>query len=439
MDCNKLRKDIEELNDIRDKLNEKINNATETGKGKTEIVALAKEAEEETDAVLEQYLDDFFEKNPQLLSVKLSEHCIEGFKDKDGYETTINAISPLPNGNMLIGGWNGALYECQKQPDGSYKLSEHRIEGFEDKDGDETHVFAISPLPNGNMLIGGHEDALYEYQKQPDGSYKLSEHRIEGFENKYGYENTINAISPLPSGNMLIGGSGGALYEYQKQPDGSYKLSEHCIEGFRDDRGHATTINAISPLPNGNMLVGGHYGALYEYQKQPDGSYKLGEHRIEGFEDKDGDETDIHAISPLPNGNMLIGGCNGALYEYQKQPDGSYKLSEHRIEGFEDKDGDETDIHAIFPLSNGNMLIGGRDGALYEYQKQPDGSYKLSEHRIEGFENKYGHETAINAISPLPNGNMLIGGKFGALHEAQVPLKSLETLKQSLDQIIEQE
>ncbi|MBR3175812.1 hypothetical protein IKF26_00180, partial [Candidatus Saccharibacteria bacterium] len=161
-------------------------------------------------------------------------------------------------------------------------------------------------------------------------------------------------------------------------------------------------------------------------------SYKLSEHRIEGFEDKDGDETDIHTISPLPNGNMLIGGHYGALYEYQKQPDGSYKLSEHRIEGFEDKDGDETDIHTISPLPNGNMLIGG-DSVLYEYQKQPDGSYKLSEHRIEGFEDKDGDETNIYAISPLPNGNMLVGGWNGALYEAQVPPKSLETLKQSLD------
>ena len=331
MDCNKLRKDIEELKSIRDKLNEKI----ETGKGKTEIVALAKEAEEETDAVLEQYLDDFFEKNPQLLSVKLSEHCIEGFKDRDGDETTINAISPLPNGNMLVGGFYGALYEYQKQSDGSYKLSKHRIKGFKDKDG---------------------------------------------------YETTINAISPLPNGNMLIGGNFGALYEYQKQPDGSYKLSEHCIEGFENERGYKYDVSTISPLPNGNMLIGGRKGALYEYQKQPDGSYKLSKHRIEGFEDKDGDETHVFAISPLPNGNMLIGGLDGALYEYQKQPDGSYKLSEHCIEGFEDKDG---------------------------------------------------YKTTINAISPLPDGNMLVGGDCSALYEAQV--KTLEVLKQSLDQIVEQE
>ena len=215
MNCQELRKDINKLKNIRDKLNEKINNATETGKGKTEIVALAKEAEEETDAVLEQYLDDFFEKNPQLLSVKLSEHCIEGFEDEHGDKKDIFAISPLPSGNMLIGGSGGALYECQKQPNGSYKLSEHRIEGFKDKDGDETIIRAISPLPNGNMLIGGWNGALYEYQKQPDGSYKLSEHRIEGFENKYGHETAINAISPLPNGNMLIGGKFGALHEAQ--------------------------------------------------------------------------------------------------------------------------------------------------------------------------------------------------------------------------------
>ena len=439
MNCQELREDINKLKNIRDKLSEKINNATETGKGKTEIVALAKEAEEETDAVLEQYLDDFFEKNPQLLSVKLSEHRIEGFKEKDGDETHVFAISPLPNGNMLIGGWNSALYEYQKQSDGSYKLSKHRIKGFKDKDGYETTINAISPLPSGNMLVGGYGGALYECQKQPNGSYKLSEHRIEGFKDKDGDETHIYAISPLPSGNMLVGGYGGALYECQKQPNGSYKLSEHRIEGFKDKDGDETDIHTISPLPNGNMLIGGHYGALYEYQKQPDGSYKLSEHRIEGFKEKDGDETHVFAISPLPNGNMLIGGWNSALYEYQKQPDGSYKLSEHCIEGFEAKGGYNAGIFAISPLPDGNMLIGGENSILYEYQKQPDGSYKLSKHPIEGFEAKGGYNAGIRAISPLPNGNMLVGGYGGALYEAQVPLKSLETLKQSLDRIIEQE
>ena len=83
------------------------------------------------------------------------------------------------------------------------------------------------------------------------------------------------------------------------------------------------------------------------------------------------------------------------------------------------------------------MLIGGYDGALYEYQKQPDGSYKLSE-LIDGFKDKNGDETFINAISRLRNGNVLVGGGRGTLYEAQVPPRSLDTLKQSLDEIISQ-
>jgi hypothetical protein len=171
-------------------------------------------------------------------------------------------------------------------------------------------------------------------------------------------------------------------------------------------------------------------------KKQPDGSYRLGE-RIDGFVTANGEPTQVFSISPIPDTyNLLIGGDDSALYEYQKQPDGSYQLGK-RIEGFVDAYGEPTQAYSISPIpGTDNLLIGGNNGALYEYQKQPDGSYQLGE-RIEGFVDAKGKPTWALSITPIPGtDNLLIGGGLGALYEAHVNNPSLSDFKKALPQIV---
>jgi hypothetical protein len=274
-------------------------------------------------------------------------------------------------------------------------------------------------------------------EKNPGLRLITFEKRIEGFVNVNGNPAWAYSISPIPgTDNLLIGGNNGALCEYQKQPDGSYRLGER-IDGFVDAYGKPANASSVSPIPGtDNLLIGGEKGALYEYQKQLDGSYRLGE-RIDGFVDANGKPTWAYSISPIPGtDNLLIGGNDGALYEYQKQPDGSYRLGE-RIDGFVDANGKPT---WAFPISlipgTDNLLIGGNNGALYEYQKQPDGSYRLGE-RIDGFVNANGKPTRAKSISPIPGtDNLLIGGSSGALYEAHANNPSLSNLKKALPQIV---
>ena len=428
MNCDILREDINKLKTLRDQFEQKANTATETGTGKIETISIQKEAEQESDQLLEKYLDDFFDKNPDLLQFTLGKR-IEGFESEDGQKAGVLSMAPLPNGNILIGGSSGALYECQKQLDGFYKLCS-RIPTMET----DTSISSIAPLPNGDMLIGSGFGLIYEYQHQPDGSYKLKSQGHSGI--------IINTIAPLPNGNMLVGGGEGdsAIYEY---PTDNYQLLTH-------QEGDNVNIKTIAPLANGNMLIGGSIGTdgvLYEYQEQSDGYYYVSD-AIATITDKWGGNLGISAIAPLPNGNMLIGCLNGALYEYQQRQNGSYELS-GQITGF--KDGSytspnssapnsshinarpKTSINTIAPLPNGNLLIGGRigeNGALCEYQKQPDGSYEVGSNLLDpGF-------YPIQSISSLPNGNILVGGAFGELLEFSKSSKSLEILKQSLDKII---
>ena len=293
---------------------------------------------------------------------------IDGFVDANGKPTGVTSITPIPGtANLLIGRGDSALCECQKQLDGSYQLGEG-IEGFVDVVGNPAWINSISPISGtDNLLIGGDSGALCECQKQLDGSYQLGE-RIEGFVDAYGDPAAwINSIAPIPgTDNLLIGGGDGALYEYQKQPDDSHQLGKR-IDGFVAANGDPASVTSIAPIPGtANLLIGGGDGALYEYQKQPDGSYQLGE-RIEGFVDAYGNPAWIGSIAPIPGtDNLLIGGEFGTLYEYQKQPDGSYQLGE-RIDGFVKANGNPASVTFIAPMpGTANLLIGGSYGTLYE-------------------------------------------------------------------------
>ena len=162
MNCQELSQDIKRLKSLRDSLREKVDIAIETGLGRIAIELAKDNATSVTDQVLEKYMDDFYEKNPGLRRITL-EKRIEGFINVNGYPAWANSISPIPGtDNLLIGVDEGALYECQKQPDGSYRLGE-RIDGFVDANGKPADTYSISPIPGtDNLLIGGGLSALYE-------------------------------------------------------------------------------------------------------------------------------------------------------------------------------------------------------------------------------------------------------------------------------------
>ena len=216
MDCKKLKTDIDKLKSLHDSLRIQLDEMNETVQGdKAEIKRVQKQASELEDQLLEEYLDDFAEKNPELFTRWELNGRIEGFVDADGDVAIIKSISAMPDGGMLVGGIGGALYELRKGEDGKWKLGE-RIGGFKDIDGSEVNIFSISAMPDGGMLVGGTYGALYEYRQGEDGKWKLGE-RIEGFEDANGYEADVCSISVMPDGGMLVGGTG-ALYEYSRPP-----------------------------------------------------------------------------------------------------------------------------------------------------------------------------------------------------------------------------
>ena len=113
MNCEKLHQDIEKLKEQYNSFSSKLKFSIEKAEGKGKI-ALSEQLRNTLalqDQILESYLPDFFEKNPELLQLNLGNR-IE-CKDADGKPAIIRSITQLSDGSIMIGGGGyGALYHA---------------------------------------------------------------------------------------------------------------------------------------------------------------------------------------------------------------------------------------------------------------------------------------------------------------------------------------
>jgi ketosteroid isomerase-like protein len=307
MNCEKLNQDIAKLQTLRDRFARKVDELNDSMRGKIETRKIQKEIQELENQVLESYLTEFKEKNPELFRWHLGEK-INGFKG------IAWSIAQLPEGEgVLVGGNVGTLYVCRKDKDGKWKLGE-KIDGFEDGYGNSIDIASIAQLPDGEgMLVGGSSGKLFVCRKNEEGKWKLEE-EISGFKDVWGDACNIETIAPLPDGEgMLVGGDSRALFICRKGADGRWKLEEK-IDGFKSKLGgNRQSIYSIMPLPDKEgMLVGGDMGELRVCRKNEDGKWKL-EEKIDGIYDA------IYSIAQLPDKEgMLVGGDMGILYEVSR-------------------------------------------------------------------------------------------------------------------------
>lgn len=229
---------------------------------------------------------------------------IPGFSDQN-----IGVISFLSDGSAVVSDESG-LYHATKDADGGFKLK--KIGDKFSCRGMISRVSAISSLPDGSFLVGGWHGALYHATKNKDGEFELGKEIT-------GHDDDIYTIAVLPDGSALIGGELGYLSHMVVNEDGEYIIGEP-IKGFRSDK-VLPDITSISVLPDGNALIGDDNGGLYCVNRDEDGSYEPAE-KIAEIK-RVGDSIDLqHPVVTCTNsdGATLIGGPLGALYYATKAP-----------------------------------------------------------------------------------------------------------------------
>ncbi|MBR2766505.1 hypothetical protein IKD67_00215 [Candidatus Saccharibacteria bacterium] len=386
MNCNELRKSIDELKSSCATLQESYNRMNNELSGKADFRNNYHKTAQLSDKILERYIPNFIEKNPELFDWQLGKK-IEGFKDMSNEDIRrVTSAECLSDGNLLVTGFpKGSrrpyLYICQ----------------FDEANNIET-IDEISIAG-----IKGYRTASYA---------------------------TLTSTQ-LTEDTVLIGGGDGLLCECIKDETGDWQLGEK-IDGISDNH----DIMAIGAVSDKKVLVSTNLGFVYEYLKDEAGRWvkkSLIASYLEGV---------IKTITRLPDNNILLCGLN-ALYEYKKNQEGEWTIIDQRASS-SDTARDEIDFTYSVELSDDKILLGERFGPLYEFSKDSDDKWSLNEIDDKPICGEYKeiYGSTPEYILKLSDDKLLAVGENNnherVLHELIKPsLIPLETLKQSLNRIIE--
>ncbi len=400
MNCQELKQDIEKLESLYSQFKNKYELSSESGLGKIELTNISNEANENVDEILERYLPDFKEHNPELFSWQISER-IEDFGRDNVYR-----IFVLPDGGVFMTGYGPNVHYATRNQDGGWDIKK-RIGGF-DK---ERSIRSISTLSDDDLLMGG--KYLYHATKKDGGfDVELIGKFGDGIE-------LANSLLPLPDGSIIVGGDSGTLGCVTKEGN-SWNIG--IIGELRNENGEVERIESILALPDGDILIIGRHRSLKCATKSQGGSWKL--------DDKNG-RTPVYPACTfsLPDGRAIIAGVRGGLFSVQRKQDGDFS-----IETIDNSQTRIDKIRAISVLPDGNILIGGSNGILYNAMEKQGGG--LSFEPISTLYNVRNEPGRINAISQLPDGTVLIGGDEGLLFHATPPIKDAKTMRRHLNELI---
>ena len=400
MNCQELKRDIEKLEDLYSRFKNKYELSSESGLGKIELTNISNEANENVDEILERYLPDFKEHNPELFGWQIGER-IEDFGRDDVYR-----ISVLPDGGVFMTGYGSAVHYATRNQDGGWDIKK-RIGGFDKEMG----IRSISALSDDDVLIGGR---YLHHAIKKDGGFdvELIGEFGDGIEH-------ANSLLPLPDGRIIVGGDRGTLGCVTKE---SNSWNIEVIGELKDEDGEVEGIESILALPDGDILIIGMYRSLKCATKNQDGSWKL--------DDKIG-RTPVYPACTfsLPDGRAIIAGFQGDLLSVQRKQGGDFSIE--TIDNPQTRIGK---VRAISVLPDGNILIGGTNGILYNAMEKQGGG--LSFEPISTLYNVRNEPGTINAISQLPDGTVLIGGNDGLLFHATPPIKDAKTMRRHLNELI---
>ncbi len=371
MNCNELRKDINELKSSRVALQERYNRMNNELSGKAKFRREQAKTERLSDNILEKYLSDFVEKKPELGSWHIVKE-IETFKNYSNLPVqNISDIKASPNGNIVVLGQpefgRSQIFEYSFDENGNPMLIK------ESDPISAPELDAVFPLSDGTILATGENGIfIYKYnQKKRHGDDRITElygSRIEGSRGLQFILGKKYAACQLSEERILVGGFGlNILTREKKSEDGTYgewKVTSNVFNG----------AEVVEKMPDGSALIGAG-SSVQEYRKAYNGGWELGKRKY-GIYTTDEMDMPVCKIIQLSDEKMLIVGQNFPevpIYEYNKNPkNGRWEIGTDKIVPQESLCDFRADVQKI---SNNEILVYG-----CKYKKtQNDDKWKLIE------------------------------------------------------------
>ena len=241
------------------------------------------------------------------------------FDPGTGANGTIRSVALLPDGKILIAG-NFTEF------DGTTRNRIARLQSNGELDttfaagtGANGTIYAILPLPNGKLIIGGaftsYDSTAREYLAQLDANGVLDTDFVgPDFASTSGWR--VESLAMQADGAILVGGvfyfSGGATFRSglcRIDDTGSLDASFNGITNgahLAGSTGSLETVKQIEVQPDGKILIGGSFTAY-------NNTTRTGIARLDSDGSLDGSfnpslNDSVNALCLLPDGTILIGG-----------------------------------------------------------------------------------------------------------------------------------
>jgi len=352
--------------------------------------------------------------------------------DDGTLDSTFNSNAPIDynicsllwqeNGKLLVGGRQtnfpmpGVSRLTRHNPNGSLDVSFTTLL----RSTDEAHV--VVTQPDGKILVGGAFVAVNGIPQQSIARLNSDGSLDSTFTGRANWN--VWAIALQSDGKILIGGDFDAVNGVPRvrfarlNEDGSLDGSFNTGTTFAGGNG----VYTILPLPDGNILVGGHF-------HHPDGNAK-GLVRLSsngqidttfnpGFSSQ---SSTVRTIKRQNDGKLLIGGSFGPVHGIPRgavarlNSNGALDTTFHASHVL------TTTVLTIEVQTDGKIFLGGTFTSVvneverkYLIRVMPDGTLDSAFSTGTGFGNG-----AVASIVRQPNGRLLIGGGFSVYNDAPV-------------------
>ncbi|WP_405381980.1 two-component regulator propeller domain-containing protein [Maribacter sp. LLG6340-A2] len=330
-----------------------------------------------------------------LYMVNPNTFSVEKLQEQPGHKiskSVINALVPLPNGNMLIGS-NLGLFAYDKKQN---KLQQKK---FLTKNGNQRITNAIQSLlieENGDLLIGTFKDGLIKVKQEANGYFT-----IENFDFT---DKRIFDIKALKNNTILCATENDGLFLIDKlgNPQHNYKYNKSEYNSIRSNSIWSVFIDNQERIWLGyyNKGIGVHdklYDKFENLQSLPYSQNSLQSPSVTGIV-QSGDNT------------LYIAMDGGGIDKYNPVTNQFYHLSDSKSSGY--KGFDNLDVQTLFLDSQENLWAGTWSSGIYFL---PKGERTFINYNIE---TTHGGLTSnsITSFAEDSKGTIWIATFFGGLH-----------------------
>ena len=345
-----------------------------------------------------------------LLDDELPGNSDQQYASELALNGSVNAIAFQPSGRAVFGGEFTEVNDFTFNHIARLTLHGDLDIGFDPGIGSDGAVLALSPLPGGRVLLGGTFSRV-------GGSPRAGLARIDsdgevdlGFGSAAKPNGAVRALALEEGEFILIGGDfttvGGGPHSRLARLDGSGLVDAAFAPNIRGD------VRAVVVQPNGKILVGGGFTNVNTtkvfglVRLNADGSID------NSFQTGTGFLGSVNAIALQPDGGILVGGL---FSRYNNTPVNNLlrlTASGSIDDTFNAGSGPDAAIRAMGIHGSGHIYIGGDfiefDGTARSHFARLRQNGSLDETFAVG----EGADGVVRTLVVLENSSVLIGGEF---------------------------